>query len=204
MELLAAHFETRAAFLDGLGDRHGKCSLVVATGSSAAAGDQVMAEIDVPGIPNAILARAVVGERRSGSLVLWISALDRAAVLFAARCARGEDLEVTPRAARLPASLPVDCQLGAAAPTWLASQTVDVSASGVFVRAKHAPASGTPVRLVIGPTPSGEHFLVYGHTAEARPGGFGVHFASRGESDARRLRAVLRRGTETGKVAFSI
>ena len=167
----------------------------------------MLAEIDYHGLPNHALVRGVIGEFEPGEgATIWLSPEDQAAVRFAFEFARG-NVQVSrtyPRShSRFPTTLPIDCRIEGENPTWVASETEDLSAGGVFIRANQSPNIGTRVRVVIGPTRTGERFLVYGKVAWTRAGGFGVRFSTRGHSDARRLRTLLRRSTEAGKVAFA-
>jgi len=208
MELVSVHFDNANDFLAAYTETNGKSALFYATRrDDLIAGQAVLAEIDFPGLPNHALVRSVVGEvtHRQGA-TLWLSPQDYPALRFAVEFALGniEVQQTYPRShARIPAALPIDCRIEGDNPAWVASQTEDLSAGGVFVRSNQTPTIGTRVRLVIGPTSTGERFLVYGKVAWTGPGGFGVRFSTRGHADARRLRSQLRRSAEAGKVAFA-
>jgi hypothetical protein len=62
------------------------------------------------------------------------------------------------------------------------------------------------VALVLGPTRSGDSFVLDGRVAwirrDPRAHGFGVRFDPRGEHDGRRLRALIRRSWERGQLGL--
>src|SRR5690606_2024112 len=111
---------------------------------------------------------------------------------------------------RIPAVIPVDClidEVDEPAGERLVGRTQDVGGGGVFIRSSAAPSVGTRVRVTLGPTPdSGDRFEFEGRVAwigaDAQPDrGFGVRF-DRGSRDGRRLRTLLRRAYERGRVSF--
>jgi len=208
MELVSVHFDTANDFLASYSEANGKPALFYDTRrDDLVPGQALLAEIDFPGLPNHALVRSVVGEVVPNGATLWLSPQDYPALRFAVEFALG-NIEVQrtyPRShARIPAALPIDCRIEGDSPAWVASQTEDLSAGGVFIRSNQSPSIGSRVRLVIGPTPTGERFLIYGKVAWTKAGGFGVRFSTRGHADARRLRSHLRRSAEAGKVAFAI
>jgi Tfp pilus assembly protein PilZ len=217
MRLLTVAFASATEFLDSYSDAYPSGAVFCGTRAPVELDTQVLVEIHFPELPNRALVRGRVVSlvARSGAWVRFAEE-DRATCEFLVRLARGEltiqeRMERTHR--RFPAELPVDCQieeLDEEGPDRLLSRTQDLGAGGAFVRSSSPPAIGTRVCLIIGPTSdTGESFRIYGRVAWARRDedqcGFGVCFDTRAEDhDARRLRALLRRASATGRLQFAV
>ncbi len=224
MRLLTVAFLSSAEFLSHYSESHPHGALFFRTRSELADGEAVLIEISFDGLPNRALVRGEVMSTEPGKGV-WLAfdPADTSTRDFLLALARGE-IEVTKKMershSRFPAELPVAVKIdpppdpaeeAEPTPEDLAvrqSQTLDVSVSGVFIRSDSPPSVGTHVQLMIGPTPEGpeEKFIVEGEVAWIRDveddRGFGVRFIHRGE-DSRRLRTLLRRASESGRVKFA-
>jgi len=180
-------------------------------------GEEVLMEISFPGLPNRALVRGHVAKVTPGrGAWLRFHAHDLSTRDFLVQIARGE-LQVTPTVnrsfERFPAELPVDCHVElapAGAPAErIVSRTVDLGAGGAFIRSLAPPPIGTLVRVSIGPGAGASFATVTleGHVAwtrhDADGKGFGVRFHDKRHSDARALRTMLRRASESGRVAFA-
>lgn len=211
MRLLTIPFISSAEFLSHYSSKHDDGALFCRTRTELDADEQVLLEISFPGLPNRALIRAQVLsiEAGKGAWVTFAPA-DASTRNFLVGLARG-DLEVSQKLershSRFPAQLPIairvaqdgrDKEHHAVAET----STGDVSASGVFVRSDAAPPVGTRVQLVID-APGGGRFSLVGEVSWINEAGFGVHFHDKRNEDNRRLRTLLRRASESGRVRFA-
>jgi Tfp pilus assembly protein PilZ len=214
MRLLTVVFVSSAEFLSHYREADG--SMFHRTRAELEPGEELLAEISFPGLPNRALVRARVLEVDPGKGGwLAFSDPDVSTRDFLVRLARGE-VEVTAKAERnydrFPATVPVDCELeqsDAGDGERVVSRTADLGAGGVFIRTDVSPPLGTRVRLVIGPVDGDPEatFTVEGQVARVRDDdgrqGFAVRFEPRGGGDNAKLRALLRRGSERGKVELA-
>ncbi len=216
MRLLTVAFVSSEEFLSHYRDREDLGALFVRTRTELEGDQRVLMEISFPGLPNRALVRGSVAKVTPGKGA-WVqfNEADRSTLKFLLELARGQ-VQVTPTVnrsfERFPAELPVDCtievQHGERADERLVTRTVDLGAGGVFVRSLTPPAIGTKVKISIGPVADGEFDAVTleGHVAWVRNGdakGFGVRFQDKSQPDARTLRTMLRRASESGKIAFA-
>lgn len=215
MRLLTLAFPSASAFLEAYSDAYENGAVFCDTRAELELDDAVLVEIDFPDLPNRALVRGRVVSLVAGAGA-WVrfAEEDRATRAYLVRVATGDDsvperVERTHR--RFPAELPVDCQieeLDEPDQDRLVSRTHDVGAGGAFIRSPSPPPIGTRVSLVIGPTlDTGERFHVHGRVAWARRDddacGFGVCFDPHRNHDTRRLRALLRKASETGRLLFA-
>ena len=202
MRLLTLAFPSASAFLIA----HEDGVLTVSTRTDAALGEEVLAEISFPGLPNRALVRGAIDGLlvEEEGLRVRLSDEDRTTLDFMLSIARGElKLSTHREHRRFPASLSVEytCEGDAAA----RKATIDdLGAGGTFVRTQSPPAAGTRVDLSIG-VPGGAPVHASGVTAWVKTGpgdaaGFGVDFDPLEGDDGRRLRALLRRASETAEV----
>lgn len=218
MRLLTVAFLSSAEFLSHYSEKHAEGALFFRTRTELEEGEAVLVEISFAGLPNRALVRANVLSIEQGKGV-WLAfdPADASTRDFLLRLARGEVVvtEKMERAhSRFPASLPVaikveqnEADSGSQAAV-SESQTLDVSAAGVFIRASSPPPIGTRIQMMIGPAPGAdeEKFILEGEVAwireEEGEEGFGVHFRHGRNEDGRRLRTLLRRASESGRVRF--
>lgn len=211
MRLLTISFLSSAEFLSHYSSKHEDGALFCRTRTELTKDEKVLLEISFPGLPNRALVRARVLslEPAKGAWVTFL-AEDVSTRDFLVGLARGE-LEVSSRAERshnrFPAALPVAIRVaeedtGKSHPAVTQTHTGDVSASGVFVRSDSSPAVGTKVQLVID-GPEGARFSLVGEVSWVNAEGFGVHFHDKRKEDNRRLRTLLRRASESGRVRFA-
>jgi PilZ domain-containing protein len=201
MRILTIPFLSSAEFLSHYSEKNGDGALFCRTRTELEPQEQVLLEIAFPGLPNRALVRGAVVTRFAGR-GSWI-AFDRADAStrdFLLAVAHGDVvISAVERAHdRFPAELPVAYEIadGRAAE----SQTADVSASGTFIRCDVAPAVGTRVKLTLA---TGDDPLeLQGEVTRARAEGFAVQFEPRTGENNRRLRALLRRASETGRIRF--
>lgn len=215
MRLLTVPFYSSAEFLSHYSSKHPDGAIFCRTRTELELGEAVLVEVSFTGLPNRALIRASVHSIEAGrGAWLAFDPADTSTRDFLLRLARGE-LAVTSKIERnydrFPASLPVAIKVTSAASADDAvvsqSQTSDVSASGVFIRSATPPPVGARVQLVIdAPGPSGT-FTLEGEVTWVRNNpaeqGFGVHFRDKRGEDNRRLRALLRRASESGRVRFA-
>ncbi len=203
MRILNVPFVSSAEFLSHFSEKNGDGALFCRTRTELQTGEPVLLEIAFPGLPNRALIRGSVVTRVPGK-GSWIAfdAADASTRDFLLGIAHGDMVvsSVTERAHdRFPAELPVEIDLpgGGAAE----SQTGDVSASGVFIRSDAAPAVGSRVTLRL-ETGDSEPLELHGEVTRAKAEGFAVQFQPRRGDNNRRLRALLRRASETGRIRF--
>jgi Tfp pilus assembly protein PilZ len=172
--------------------------------------EDVLVEVDFPDLADRTLVRGwVVSVDRGSAVLVRLNAGDAHRRDFLIALARGDiapSEQVSRGHRRIPAALPVTCRIDEVddAGERVYGHTRDVGGGGVFVHSPAPPATGTRVSLVLGPTRSGESFLLDGRVAwirrDARSHGFGVHFDPRGDHDGRRLRTLIRRSWERGRL----
>jgi hypothetical protein len=203
MRILTVPFLSSAEFLSHFSEKNGDGALFCRTRTELEPDEQVLLEISFPGLPNRALVRGSVVTRVAGR-GSWVAfdAADASTRDFLIGIAQGE-LAVTAveRAHdRFPAELPVAFALGDGAPA--ESQTADVSASGAFIRCDAAPAVGTRVKLTLAAGSDAQPLELQGEVTRAKADGFAVQFEPRSGENNRRLRALLRRASETGRIRF--
>jgi hypothetical protein len=205
MKLLAASFDSSVGFLDN--SRGNQIHFVSRT--ELAAGEEVVLEVRFPELLQPAMLRGWVASLTERGA--WIAAHDAKSMQFLVEVAAGS---VSKKAQReracprfpvdLPAAIRVDSER---APQEFEAETLDLAAGGAFLRASEAPAVGSRVRVVLGPTPdSGEQFIMLGDVAwtgkVGDQAGFGVRFRNAHANDGVRLRQRIRKSRETGEINF--
>lgn len=211
MRLMTVMFGSTEDFLRHYSDDYPNGALFCRTRARVTLDEAVLVEVSFPGLSQHVLLRGRIVSTVSGQGA-WVhfKAEDRSSARFLGRVARGESSADERSHPRYPAALPVSCrveELEEPSGGTAVGEVRDLGPGGAYVTARRAPAVGTRVSLTIGPTPSqNEVFTVDGRVAWVRPGeattGFGVCFDPRGVRDTRRLRSMLRRASETGRLDF--
>ena len=211
MRLLTCAFASPDAFLASYRDEPSDGALDCETRSAVEVDEPVVLEVWFPGLPNPTLLRGLVVDVQPGERALvQIHDGDAHGRDFLLRVARGELEPVGPverNHRRVPVSLPITCRIDEVGEPVgeVVGLTHDVGGGGAWILCAAPPAVGTRVSLVLGPV-EGETFRLDGRVAWLRRDlwatGFGVRFDSKDSRDAARLRGLLRRACETGRVAF--
>lgn len=214
MRLLTCAFASATEFLDCYSVEAAEGVLYCRTRSQLDVGEELLIEVSFPGLPNRTVLRGSVSALRRGRGA-WVrlNAGDAHSRDFLLRLARGElqsGEQVERGHRRIPIALPVTCHIDEVddPPTdRLLGLTHDVGGGGTWVQSAAAPAVGTRVSIVLGPMSSaGEVLRLDGRVAwirrDPRANGFGVRFDPKQSRDAPRLRAMLRRASESGWVGF--
>jgi Tfp pilus assembly protein PilZ len=216
MRLLTIVFVSSAELLSHYRDTEDSGALFYRSRTELEKDESVLMEISFPGLPNRALVRGTVATVTPGKGAgIRFTPQDESTRDFLLQVARGE-VQITPTINRsfdrFPAELPVDCrvEISSSGTTGerIVSRTVDLGAGGAFIRSLSPPPVGTHVRLAIGPATDQSFATVSleGHVAWTRNDdqdkGFGVRFHNKSEFDARTLRTLLRKASETGKVGF--
>jgi Tfp pilus assembly protein PilZ len=212
MRLLTVAFGSAAEFLACYSARLVPGVLFCPTRARFASGEELMLEVGFPGMSGRTMVRGR-GFTASSGCGGWVQldGEDARAGDFLVAQARGQaSSDAAERThQRIPAALPVDCVIDEddePSPDHLIGQTQDIGSGGVFIRSASPPSVGTRLQVVLGPTSGGDRLLLEGRVAWIRrrdddDGGFGVRFDRRAR-DGQRLRAMLRRARETGRVHF--
>jgi hypothetical protein len=211
MRILPAYFTSGEEFLRDFqpaAPEFDGPALALRTRIEAVTGEHVLVELAVPRLPNRELLRAEVAGPGPGGIGVWLvfSAADRATLDFAVATARKSAARGIPRShERYPIALPCDWQISGDR-TRILSTTEDVSAGGAFVRAYAPPEIGTELVVELPMTATGA-LKLHGHVAWIRrdehTSGMGIHFSPAPADDARRLRELLRRSNERGRVQLN-
>ncbi len=212
MRLLTMPFISSAEFLSHYSTKHPDGALFCRTRTELEVDEPVLVEISFPGLPNRALVRAHVHSLEAGKGAwLVIEKVNSSTRDFVVGLARGE-IEVTHPTersySRFPATLPVAIRVADESdtkqhPALAETRTGDVSAGGVFIHSETPPPVGTRVQLVIEPPGEADRFSLEGEVSWIGDGGFGVHFSDKRREDNRRLRTLLRRASESGRVRFA-
>jgi uncharacterized protein (TIGR02266 family) len=204
MRLVTLAFPSAAAFLTSIDDG----VITAATRTDAVLGEQLLVEISFPGLPNRALVRATV----DGLLIdeeglrVRVSEEDSSTKDFMLRIARGElKMSAHREHKRFPASLAVGYTRDGGAEEHKGIVD-DLGAGGTFVVTETPPPVGTRVKLTI-EVPESRPVTADGVVAWVKTGpgadaGFGVDFDALEGDDGRRLRALLRKASETGEVVL--
>jgi uncharacterized protein (TIGR02266 family) len=202
MRLVTLAFPSAAAFLTSYDDG----VITVGTRTDAVLGEEILVEISFPGLPNRALVRAIV----DGLLIdeeglrIRINEEDSSTKDFMLRIARGElKMSAHREHKRFPASLEVGYTRDSAGEQHR-GVVDDLGAGGTFVLTQTPPPVGTRVKLTI-EVPEAKAVVAAGVVAWVKTGpganaGFGVDFDPLDGDDGRRLRALLRKASETGEV----
>ncbi len=202
MRLVTLAFPSAAAFLTSYDDG----VVTVATRTDAVLGEAILVEISFPGLPNRALMRATV----DGLLIdeeglrVKISQEDATTCDFMLRIARGElKMSAHREHKRFPASLAVRYTADGGKDEHK-GVVDDLGAGGTFVLTQTPPPVGTKVALTI-EVPGSKDVHASGIVAWVKTGpganaGFGVDFDPLEGDDGRRLRALLRKASETAEV----
>lgn len=202
MRLVTLAFPSAAAFLTSYDDG----IVTVKTRTDAVLGEAILVELSFPGLPNRALVRATV----DGLLIdeeglrVRISEEDSSTRDFMVQVARGElKMSAHREHKRFPASLEVRYTRDGAAEEHK-GVVDDLGAGGTFVLTQSPPAVGTKVALTI-TVPGTKDVHASGIVAWVKTGpganaGFGVDFDPLDGDDGRRLRALLRKASESAEV----
>jgi Tfp pilus assembly protein PilZ len=172
-------------------------------------GADVMLEVHLPGLPNRVRMVGQVAGPGPGYRGVWVvlQADDRPSLDFVVAHARKfVGTAVARHHERYPVTLPCDWRVTGGQARVL-STTEDLSAGGAFVRAFVPPEIGTDLTVELsGPAPS--PLVLHGQVVwirrDDRLSGMGVRFAMPTGDDSRRLREMLRRSSERGRLALSV
>lgn len=210
MRFVTCAFGSAEDFLASYSRDYPEGALYCRTRSELELEEDVLVEVDFPGLANRTLVRGwVAAVERRRAVWVRLNAADAHRRDFLVGLARGEIApgeQVSRGHRRIPAALPVTCRIDEVDDPGerVYGHTRDVGGGGVFVHSVAPPATGTRVALVLGPTPRGESFALDGRVAwirrDPRAHGFGVRFDPRGDHDGPRLRALLRRSWERGRL----
>lgn len=207
MRLVTLAYATADEFLGSYHDSDGG-TVSVQTRTDGTIGEQLLVEISFPGLPNRALVRATVTSITfEHGLRFVIDPADATTRDFLLAIARGDNIVVGAYRdhLRFPSSLRAHWSLTDGSARGDDTMIVeDLSAGGAFVQAAHPPAVGASVHLTI-EVPGGPALETSGHVAWVRHGkapGFGVDFDALVGDSGRRLRALLRRASETAEVAL--
>jgi uncharacterized protein (TIGR02266 family) len=171
-------------------------------------GEDVVVEVNIPRLPNRVQLLGQVAGPGPGGRGVWLvmSQDDRPSLDFVVAQARKfGGAAVARHHDRFPLALPCDWRVSGGA-TRVMSTTEDVSAGGAFVRALAPPEVGTELTVELSGATRGPlvlHGQVVWVRRDERSSGMGVRFADASGDDARRLREMLRRSAERGRVALS-
>lgn len=206
MRLVTLAYATAEEFLGSYHDSDGG-TVSVQTRTDGTIGEELLVEISFPGLPNRALVRATVTSITfEHGLRFVIDPADATTRDFLLAIASGTNVVVAAHRdhLRFPSALrarwaPTDG--GTPADSTIVE---DLSAGGAFVQAAHPPAVGAQVQLTI-EVPGGPALDTSGTVAWVRHGkapGFGVDFDALVGDSGRRLRALLRRASESAEVAL--
>lgn len=212
MRFVTCAFGSAEDFLASYSRDYPEGALHCRTRRDLALDEDVLVEVDFPGLANRTLMRgSVVALERRRAIWVRLNAADAHRRDFLVGLAKG-DIAPTEQVSRghlrIPATLPVTCRIDEVDDPGgrVHGHTRDVGGGGVFVHSVTPPATGTRVALVLGPTRAGDSFALDGRVAwirrDPRAHGFGVRFDPRGEHDGRRLRALIRRSWERGHLGL--
>jgi hypothetical protein len=172
-------------------------------------GEEVIMDIRFPELVEpAIVRGSVISMARDGA---WIRFDEPAARdhLVEVACGHVSKKDQRPRAyTRFPVDMPGICRMDFQEEP-VEVETVDLGAGGAFVRAETSdlPDVGSRVRLILGPTEDTKetfvmHAKVAWHGSESGKPAFGVQWRSH-DDNTRRLRTMLRKGSEAGEIHYA-
>ena len=184
-------------------------ALLIRTKTEFPVGADVMLEVHLPGLPNRVRMVGQVAGPGPGYRGVWVvlQADDRPSLDFVVAHARKFiGTAVARHHERYPVTLPCDWRV-VGGQSRVMSTTEDLSAGGAFVRAFVPPEIGTELTVELsGPAPS--PLVLHGQVVwirrDERLSGMGVRFATPTGDDSRRLREMLRRSNERGRLALSV
>lgn len=210
MRFVTCAFASSEDFLASYSRDYPEGALYCRTRTELELDEDILVEVYFPGLANRTLVRGwVVSVDRHRAVWVRLNAGDAHRRDFLVGIASGEippGEQVSRGHRRIPAALPVTCRIEEPDDPGgrVYGHTRDVGGGGMFVHSPAPPATGTRVSLVLGPTRSGQSFTLDGRVAwirsDPRAHGFGVRFDPRGEHDGRRLRTLLRRSWERGRL----
>ena len=210
MRFVTCVYESPVEFLARYSTDFPEGALYCRTRSRLSLDEDLLVEIAFPGLANRTLLRgSVASVERAESAWIRLHGGDAHSRDFLLAVARGEippEDQVERGHRRIPAALPVTCridELDEPSGEELVGHTHDVGGGGAFVHSVAPPAVGTRVSLLLGPV-GRTTFALDGRVAwirrDPRAHGFGVRFDPRGEHDGGRLRSLLRRAWERGRL----
>ena len=216
MRLITIAFDSAERFLRSYtyeGSQSG--ALFCETRTELAAGEKVLLELWFPGLPRRTVIRAQELDAQPGR-GFWaqVDRADESKRDFMLSVAKHElDVSGSPSRAhrRYPADIPAHCRIvektagGGYRRAVADLRTADVGLGGMFLVSESPPAVGSTLEIVI--TPNGDlTYTLRGVVAwttrrrEPHPG-FGVHLS--GGKDSSRLRRMLRRAVQAGRISLS-
>jgi Tfp pilus assembly protein PilZ len=202
MRLITASFGSSQDFLASYSTAHDGGALFYRTRMDLRNSEQVVVEVEFPGLPNRALMRAEVAGFDAHGQGVWLHFLKEAAATrdFVLEAARGDDLKARSRNhRRFPLTVPCNWQIPGT-PDRVLSYTDDLGAGGAFVRTAAPPAVGTEVTLTVGPALGDGSMTIRGQVSWVKPNGMGVKFADQSDQANRKIRELLRHASERGRL----
>ncbi len=210
-KILQARYTEGKDFLNDVDPDHGPGGTIrYQTKIPLKINEQVVLEVIFPELPSRVLLRGRVGSIQTSSplaAVVNISTEDVEQREFLEGVARGEidpASSVGRRYYRLPLEVPVDWQVSGEGDVVISS-TDDVSGGGVQIRTQNPPPVDTEIVLLLSLDDHKEKQLrIPGRVAWVRQdesfSGMGIRFHAESTEEKKKLRDLLRRSMERGKI----
>ncbi len=211
MRLIAVPFSSPGEFLAHYSDKRAGGALFVRTRATFELYETLLLEVSWPGMPNRVVLRAsVVSDVPRKGVWAELDQLDSTTKQFMLAIARGDldsRTKLPRHSERFPAAFPVGLRIADTDQASGDGHTEDLGRGGAFVRTKSPlPPIGTPVELIFDQL-SGDTLRLDAEVAWVRDGGeaggVGVRFANGTQAGLRRLRTLLRRASETGRLQLA-
>lgn len=211
-KILQARYDSGQAFLNDLSPEEGPAGAIYyETKIPLNVDEQVVVEVIFPDLPGRVLLRGRVVSLQSEPLAVrvYVASEDAEPRSFLEGVARGE---IDPRSShgrryyRIPLEIPVDWQVMGQGDVVISS-TDDVSGGGVQIRTQNPPPVDTEVVLLLSIDDRKEKQLrIPGRVAWVRTdesfSGMGVRFDTESTEEKKKLRDLLRKIMEQGKIGF--
>jgi Tfp pilus assembly protein PilZ len=210
-KILQARYSDGKDFLDDVDPDHGPGgSIHYQTKIPLNINEQVVLEIIFPDLPSRVLLRGRVGSIQTSDpagAIVNISPEDVEQRTFLEGVARGKigpTSSVSRRYYRIPLEVPVDWQVMGQGDVVISS-TDDVSGGGVQIRTQNPPPVDTDIVLLLSIDENKEKQLrIPGRVAWVRQddsfSGMGVRFDAESTEEKKKLRDLLRRSMERGRI----